>query len=64
MKFGTLHQGGGQILGFSIDSRRRPYNTLALPSASLWLGLTKTQLWSEYENDKMISLQGIEITSK
>ena len=22
---------GGQILGFSIDSRRRPYNTLALP---------------------------------
>ena len=21
----------GQILGFSIDSRRRPYNTLALP---------------------------------
>ena len=23
---------GGQILGFSIDSRRRPYSTLALPS--------------------------------
>jgi len=22
---------GGQILGFSIDSRRRPYNTFALP---------------------------------
>ena len=22
---------GGQILGFSIDSRRRPYNALALP---------------------------------
>ena len=22
---------GGQILGFSIDLRRRPYNTLALP---------------------------------
>jgi len=22
---------GGQILGFSIDSRRRPYNNLALP---------------------------------
>jgi len=22
---------GGQILSFSIDSRRRPYNTLALP---------------------------------
>ena len=22
---------GGQILGFSVDSRRRPYNTLALP---------------------------------
>jgi len=22
---------GGQILGFSIDSHRRPYNTLALP---------------------------------
>ena len=22
---------GGQILDFSIDSRRRPYNTLALP---------------------------------
>jgi len=22
---------GGQILGFSIESRRRPYNTLALP---------------------------------
>jgi len=22
---------GGQILGFSIDSRCRPYNTLALP---------------------------------
>jgi len=23
--------GGGQILGFSIDLHRRPYNTLALP---------------------------------
>jgi len=26
-----FERGGGQILGFSIDSRRRPYNTLALP---------------------------------
>ena len=27
--FGVV--GGGQILGFSIDLHRRPYNTLALP---------------------------------
>ena len=26
-----FERGEGQILGFSIDSRRRPYNTLALP---------------------------------
>jgi len=26
-----FERGGGQILGSSIDSRRRPYNTLALP---------------------------------
>jgi len=24
-------RGGGQILGFSIDLRRRPYNTFTLP---------------------------------
>jgi len=26
-----FERGGGQMLGFSIDLRRRPYNTLALP---------------------------------
>ena len=26
-----FERGGGQILGFSIDLLRRPYNTLALP---------------------------------
>jgi len=29
---------GGQILGFSNDLRRRPYNTLALYRASVWSG--------------------------
>jgi len=30
-RFWGLSVVGGQILGFFIDSRRRPYNTLALP---------------------------------
>jgi len=33
--------GGGQILGFSIDLHRRPYNTLALPCECVVMILTK-----------------------
>ena len=40
----SVVRGGGQILGFSIDSRRRPYNTLALPCECV--------IWSNAENLK------------
>jgi len=33
---------GGQILGFSIDLLRRPYNTLALPCECV------IQVWTPY----------------
>jgi len=39
---------GDQILGFSIDSRRRPYNTLALPC-----DVTLTDKWKKLNSLKM-----------
>ena len=39
-----FERGGGQMLGFSIDSRRRPYNTLALPCQCV-IGPVVLPLW-------------------
>jgi len=34
--------GGGQILGFSIDLLRRPYNTLALPCKCVMIDVCRS----------------------
>jgi len=54
-----FQNGGGQSLGFSIDLRRRPYNTLALPcecviefSSSTKQRMTNATLFGRHHSGK------------
>jgi len=48
---------GGQILGFSIDSRHRPYNT----SASVWLILGMCFLHPVFLSDVLSDVVGVTV---